>query len=174
MFLCTVCCIFSTTSAPLANQQIPLISRFGLEHFQNIHPFHPRMLKDVPVAGCTAFLLNLNSFTFSAGIQQWAEEKKWIQPHPNCNSLGEKNSKLELNETLDCDILTLWWIKNCLVADVHLLTITLSTLWGQNNAFFALRILYLKTCIRHIARHAEHWMPLNEWNKGSIMPLGCE
>lgn len=32
-------CRFSATSAPLANQQIPLLAHFGLEHSQNIHPF---------------------------------------------------------------------------------------------------------------------------------------
>lgn len=39
VFLFKGCCMFSATSAPLANQQIPLISHSGLEHFQNIHPF---------------------------------------------------------------------------------------------------------------------------------------
>lgn len=31
--------IVSATPAPLVNQQIPLISHSGLEHFQSIHPF---------------------------------------------------------------------------------------------------------------------------------------
>lgn len=46
--------IVSATPAPLVNQQIPLISHSGLEHFQSIHP---RRLKDVLMASCTTSLL---------------------------------------------------------------------------------------------------------------------
>lgn len=81
----TRCCIFSATSAPLANQQIPLISHFGLEHFQNIHPFfffYLRTLKDVLMDGCIASVqpelmpLQCTDSIMSGG--------------------GEKNNKLEL------------------------------------------------------------------------------
>lgn len=39
VFLYTGCCIFFATSAPLANQQIPLFPHFGLEHssFLSMH-----------------------------------------------------------------------------------------------------------------------------------------
>lgn len=51
--------MFLATSAPLANQQIPLIPHFGLECFQNIHFvffIYFRILEDVLMDGCAASL----------------------------------------------------------------------------------------------------------------------
>lgn len=69
VFLFKGCCMLSVTSAPLANQHIPLISHFGLEHLQNIHPFHPHELKDVLMTGCTASLYSEPFAFFVAVIQ---------------------------------------------------------------------------------------------------------
>lgn len=44
--LCRLCSISKSTDS----------SHFGLEHFENIHPFHAHKLKDVLMAGCAASL----------------------------------------------------------------------------------------------------------------------
>lgn len=72
-------CIVSATPAPLVNQQIPLISHSGLEHFQSIHPF-----SSTQAEGCSdGQLHNLSpTWTLASSDSIMTERegrKKWEQ-----------------------------------------------------------------------------------------------
>lgn len=106
------------TSAPLANQQIPLIPDFGLEHFHNIHPFnlsYPHRLKDVLMVmhplSLSVSLSNLNPMSsFEINNEEDTERDR---QHTKWNSLGGKKTGKRIEHSKG-DILTLCEIKKCL------------------------------------------------------------
>lgn len=127
-------------------------------------------------------LSNLNPMPLHRSDSIMSGEKKQQQQHPHWNSLSRGGgSKLEVNWTLEGDILTLCVCKNCLAARIDRRecspTDNTSVKTGSQKQCFKLCAFYITEKSLQCTHSKERWMPPrkpNERNNRRIMPLGCE